>query len=69
MILYQYYNTDILDVPSGNHESASAYMDDAILVATSKDFTETHNILADMMKRVGGAIEWSTKDNSKFKIQ
>ena len=68
MILYQYYNADILEVPSGDHESASAYVDDAILVAADKDFTGTHNILADMMKRKGGAIEWSTKHNSKFEF-
>ena len=68
MILYQYYNVDILDVPSSDHESASAYIDDAILVATAKDFTRTHDILADMMKRKGRAIEWSTKHNSKFEF-
>ena len=68
MILYQYYDTDILDVPSGDHESALAYVDNAILVAMVKDFTETHNILADMMKRVGRAVEWSTKHNSKFEF-
>ena len=68
MILYQYYNADILNVPSKAHESASAYVDDAILVATAKNFTETHNILADMMNREGGAIEWSIKHNSKFEF-
>lgn len=56
MILYQYYNVNILDVPSRVHELASAYVDDAILVATAKDFTKTHNTLADMMNRAGGAV-------------
>ena len=68
MILYQYYNADILDMPCGEHESAAAYVDDAILVATAKDFTKTHNILANMMNREGGAVEWSTKHNSKFEF-
>lgn len=42
MILYQYYNVDILNIPKGLNESASAYVDDAILVATGKDFMDTH---------------------------
>ena len=68
MILYQYYNMDILDVPHGDHESASAHMDNAILVATAKDFTKTYNILEKMMNREGGAVDWSTKHNSKFEF-
>lgn len=68
MILYQYYNADLLDVPTGVNEKASAYVDDAILVATAKDFEKTHDILADMMTREGGAVEWSNKHNSKFEF-
>ena len=68
MNLYQYYNADILDIPSGDHEAAAAYVDDAILVATAKDFTVTHNTLADMMSRTGGVVEWSNKHNSKFEF-
>ena len=68
MILYQYYNADLLDVPNGAHEVASAYVDDAILIATAKDFKETHDILADMMNRAGRAVEWSTKHIFKFKF-
>ena len=59
MILYQYYNADLLNIPIGANEAASAYVDNAILVATAKDFEGTHEILADMMTRSGGAIEWS----------
>ena len=68
MILYQYYNVDILEIPDRVRESASAYVDDAILIAMAKDFNETHDILADMMNRAGGAVEWSNKHNSKFKL-
>ena len=68
MILYQYYNADLLDIPTGANETASAYVDDAILVATAKDFKKTHDILADMMTRAGGAVEWSNKHNSKFEF-
>ena len=36
MILYQYYNADLLDIPMGANETASAYVDDAILVTATK---------------------------------
>ena len=35
MVLYQYYNTDILEIPNKPQESAEAYVDDAILTASS----------------------------------
>jgi len=68
MILYQYYNADLLDIPNGPEESAAAYVDDAILVATARDFTETHKILADMMTRPEGAIKWAKDHNSQFEF-
>jgi Reverse transcriptase (RNA-dependent DNA polymerase) len=68
MILYQYYNADLVDIPQGPSEAAAAYIDDAILVATAKDFPSAHEMLADMMTRSGGAIEWSNKHNSRFEF-
>jgi hypothetical protein len=68
MILYQYYNADILDNTNGVNETAAAYVDDAILVATARNFNQTHEILKDMMTRQRGAIEWSKDHNSRFKF-
>lgn len=66
MVLYQYYNVDLLDIPKGANESAMAYVDDAILIAIGANFTETHKTLTDMMTRTGGAIDWSNDHNSHF---
>jgi ribonuclease HI/exonuclease III len=68
MVLYQYYNADLLDIPDNTNESAMAYVDDAILIAIGTDFTETHETLSDMMTRKGGAIEWSNDHNSRFEF-
>jgi len=68
MVLYQYYNADILDIPSGPEELAAAYINNAILIVTASDFTESHRILADMMTRPGSAVEWSNEHNSRFKF-
>jgi hypothetical protein len=64
MALYQYYNTDILDIPRVPCESAEAYVDDAILIATAKTFSDTHTTLVDMMSRQSGMVEWSKSHNS-----
>ena len=68
MVLYQYYNADLLDIPAEANEAAAAYVDDAILIATATTFPQAHDILADMMTRPGGAIEWSNNHNSRFEF-
>ena len=64
MVLYQFYNADILDIPTLSNESAIAYVDDALILATAKDFAATHNTLANMMTREGGIYNWSKTHNS-----
>ena len=64
MALYQFYNTDLIEIPKNVDEEAIAYVDDAILIATGSDFVETHETLAEMMTRANRAIEWAEKHNS-----
>ena len=64
MVLYQYYNADLLDIPRGKYKDALAYMDNTIMVATTETFTEAHTMLADMMEREGGVSDWSRTHNS-----
>lgn len=61
MALYQFYNADILDIPAGREETAIAYVDDAILIASGATFQDTHDVLEKMMTRAGGAIERAEK--------
>ena len=64
MVLYQYYNADLLDIPNNKDEDAMAYVDDSLMLAIAKSFEEAHEKLADMMGREGGVTEWSTTHNS-----
>jgi hypothetical protein len=68
MALYQFYNADILEIPKGPDEMAETYVNDALLIATAKTFTEAHHKLTDMMTRNGGIIEWSTEHNSPLEF-
>jgi hypothetical protein len=40
MVLYQFYNTDILDIPKSDNKAAMAYVDDVILIAAGSNFIE-----------------------------
>src|SRR5579863_6174974 len=64
MILYQFYNADLLDIPVNKSESAIAYVDDALMVVIADTFEEAHRTLADMMTREGGVMDWSKTHNS-----
>jgi len=64
MVLYQYYNADLLDIPKHAEEDAVAYVDDAFMLASGKDFPSAHRKLAAMMSREGGVEDWSKTHSS-----
>jgi hypothetical protein len=64
MVLYQYYNADILDIPMQPEESTIAYVDDALILATAHNFERAHQMLAKMMNRDGEVYNWSLAHNS-----
>ena len=69
MILYIFYNSDILSIPKITqkmNEYVLSFVDDTTLLAMGSSFKVTHQILADMMTRDGGAIQWSKDHNSHF---
>jgi len=68
MVLYQFYNADLLDIPNKASKAAAAYVDDAILIATAATFSEAHKSLTDMMMREGGAMDWAKSHNSSFEL-
>ena len=45
MGLYQFYNADLLDIPSEPNQLAIAYVDNAILFASGSTFEDTHKML------------------------
>ena len=68
MIVYLFYNTDILDLPRNKNELAVAYVDDTALFVEGPSFDETHATLKRMMNRQHGASEWLAIHNSKFEV-
>lgn len=68
MVLYQYYNADLIDILKSTNKSVMAYVDNAILLATGANFTEMHEILTDMTTREEGAMAWSDNHNLHFEF-
>jgi hypothetical protein len=69
MALYQFYNADLVEIPSEDEgKYTGAYIDDAIITASAKTFMEAHEMLRDMMMREGRAINWAKQHNSLFEF-
>jgi len=49
MLLYLYYNADLLEVTRGCDELGLGYVDDVAFVAVAKDFKQAHRRLKQMM--------------------
>ena len=64
MVLYQYYNADLLDIPVRKGEEAVAYVDDAFMLATGRNFRDTHRKLHDLMRKQRGVENWSNTHSS-----
>jgi hypothetical protein len=66
MLLYLFYNADLLDIPESRDEAALGYVDDTMFYAEGDDFGDTNTILIDMMNRPGGSLQWVADHHSKF---
>ncbi len=64
MVMYQFYNANLLDIPREKSEGAIAYVDNTLLLATAEHFKEAHDKLASLMGREGGVMDWSKMHNS-----
>jgi len=57
MGIYQYYNADLLDIPSKKDKSAMAYIDDSVMIAITDTFLEAHTKLHSIMTRARGVAK------------
>ena len=67
MGLYQFYNTDLLDILSEPNQLAITYLDDTILFTSGSIFEETHKVLVETMTKENNVITWSKDHNSPLK--
>ena len=67
MLLYLFYNADLLDVARGLDEKSLGYVDNITFMAMANSFMQTHRILKSIMLQAQGGFCWSEAHNSKFK--
>ena len=68
-ICYLIYNVDILRITkTKDSERSLLYMDDILILATGKDFHETHNKIRNIMNRTDGIFTWAKTHNCEFGI-
>jgi hypothetical protein len=60
MVLYQFYNADLLNIPKDASKDTIMYVNDTLMLATAKTFEQAHHKLANMMGREHGVTDWST---------
>jgi len=70
MIYYAFYNAGLLEIspPDAQDEQQFGFVDDVALLAIGDNLTETHDKLANMMTRPGGAFDWSENHYSQFEL-
>jgi hypothetical protein len=66
MIIYLFYNVDLLQVAKGLNKMAGTFVDDTAFLAKGPSFVDMHTILKRLMNREGGAFEWLRTHNSHF---
>jgi hypothetical protein len=66
MLLYLFYNADLLDIPDYQEEAALGYVDDTMHYGEGDSLDETNVMLVDMMTREDGGYAWATAHHSKF---
>ena len=68
MLLYAFYNADLINIAKGRNKLSMGFVDDCAFVAVADMLNEAHTILRDMMECTGGGLEWSHRHNSLFEL-
>jgi hypothetical protein len=68
MLVYLFYNADILDIAESENESLMAFVDDTLAAVAGDSFEDTVQGLKHIMDREGGGFEWGDDHNSRFEI-
>ena len=59
MVLYQHYNTDLLDIPEDKGRTAIAHVDGTLICAEADTSEEVRRKITEMMTKDNGVAKWS----------
>jgi len=66
MVMYQFYNADLLDILEDTNECALAYVGNMLMLVVADTFKEAHQKLENLMSKSGRVAEWSQMHNSQL---
>lgn len=70
VILYIIYNTPLLNISLPARRAAMLlFVDNAAIITTGATFSTTHTLLADIMEKDGGVLDWARLHNCSFGIE
>ena len=68
-ICYLIYNSNLTIIPNRKAgEQTLLFVDDAAIIVTGRDFTETHNKLQNIMNRPKGIFAWAKRHNCMLRV-
>ena len=68
MLIYTFYNADLINIVKGKSELSTSFVDDCAFVAVADIMDKAHSILKDMMECPNRGLDWSHTHNSPFEI-
>ena len=66
MIMYLFYNVDLVEVATAKGQLAVAFVDDASLYMEGDTYDKAYSSLKEMLLKPGGAKEWTETHHSRF---
>ena len=66
MIMYLFYNADLVEMATAKGQLAVAFMDDASLYTEGDTYNEAYASLIEMLLKPGGEKEWTETHHSRF---
>jgi hypothetical protein len=68
MVLFLFYNADLLEVTEGKDNVSIAFVDDTTLLVIGPNFRACHRALKHLMEKAGGIYEWERNHNAKWEL-
>lgn len=69
MLLYAFYNTDLIDIAKGKCELSTDFINDCAFIAIADTLDNSHGILKNMMERTNGGLTGPTPTIHPSKYQ
>ena len=68
MLIYTFYNADLIDIAKDKSELSTRFVNDCAFIAVANTLDEAHSILKKMMECPNSSLDWSYSHNSPFEL-